>query len=110
MFVLTFLVNFMYFTYAEDDTLEDTKQNEIINDYEQVLNGTEISDKTNEPLIFDNENNIEESNEYSGIQDILSLDSLYKAEDKQICEVEQKTQYIDTSSYGIIRISDPYNT
>lgn len=73
-------------------------------DYSDIINFTDITN---------NDNIITNGYEYTPEEQIelqYNLSNQAKVEEKQIFEIEQTEQYIDTSDYGIIRITDPENS
>jgi hypothetical protein len=118
VFLLTMITENINLIYAEnnEETNEefngiDSDNNEWLSfgsdktiDYNNILNFADITDNeniiNNEDVYF-SEGQIEFQN---------NLDSQPKVEEKQVFEIEQTEQHIDTSNYGIIRISDPENS
>jgi hypothetical protein len=70
-------------------------------DYNDIINFADIA--SNDNIIIHGDEYVSE--DQIELQD--NLDSQPKLERKQVFEIEQTEQYIDTSGYGIIRITDP---
>ena len=118
VFLLIMITENINLIYAENNEETNEEFNGIDSDNNEWLSFSrnktiDYNDIINFADIPSNDNIITHGDEYTS-EELMelqyNLSNQAKVEEKQIFEVEQTEQYIDTSDYGIIRISDPENS
>ena len=104
--VMWLIVEKANFMYAENVDIPLVIENDDVIVDENVEESNNIED---ENKIEEMPNNDEGTNEVIVEPDNQSSDLLDKSEEIQIFEINQATQTIETSDYGMIRIKDPNN-
>ena len=118
VFLLTMITENINLIYAENNEEINEEFNGIDSDNNEWLSfgsdkTIDYNDIINFADITSNDNMITNGDEYTS-EELMelqyNLSNQAKVEEKQIFEVEQTEQYIDTSDYGIIRVTDPENS